>query len=68
MAVTLQAELEKHQAEEQELITRRNNLVKAGIILPESEGAAAAGAHGAFAPGFNPKDTAETFMRKITAN
>ena len=65
VANVLQEQIEKHQAEERELVKRRQDLIKAGVDLPEIEGA---GAHGVAMPGMNPKDSAETFMRKIMVN
>jgi len=41
--------------------------LKSGVVLPKVEGQAG-GVHGVLAPGFNPKDTAETYVRKIMVN
>jgi hypothetical protein len=64
VARVLQAEIEKHQQEEKELAKRRQKLIDAGVELKEVAGAA----HGVPMPGFNPKDSAETYVSKIMAN
>jgi len=49
------------------LIAKRKELEAAGIKLPEVAGHQG-GVHGVLAPGFNPKDTAETYVKKIMTN
>jgi len=58
VAKVLQEQIEKHQAEEKELIKRRKELEAAGVKLPASE-------KSVIAPGFNPKETPEMFVSKI---
>lgn len=67
VAYVLQEEIEKHQREEKALIAKRKELEAAGIKLPEVAGHQG-GVHGVLAPGFNPKDTAETYVKKIMTN
>ena len=67
MATVLQEEIERHQSEEKKLLQKRRELEDRGIKLPEVAGHQG-GVHGVLAPGFNPKDTAETYVRKIMAN
>lgn len=60
----LQEEIEKHQAEEKKLLSKRRELEARGIKLPDVAGHQG-GVHGVLAPGFNPKDTAESYVEKI---
>jgi hypothetical protein len=46
------------------LAKRRKKLIDAGVELKEVSGAG----HGVPMPGFNPKDSAETYVSKIMAN
>lgn len=45
---------------------RRQALIEKGVKLPEGD--KQSGQHGVVAPGYNPKDTAETFVKKIMVN
>ena len=67
VANVLQEEIEKHQEEERKLLARRRALEERGVKLPEVSGHQG-GAHGVIAPGFNPKDTAETYVKKVMTN
>ena len=67
VAYVLQEEIEKHQRDEKALIAKRKELEAVGIKLPEVAGHQG-GVHGVLAPGFNPKDTAETYVKKIMTN
>lgn len=64
VAYVLQEEIEKHQKEEKALLNKRKELEAMGIDLPKVAGHQG-GVHGVLAPGFNPKDTAETYVSKI---
>lgn len=63
IAEVLQVEIEKHQREERELALKKQNLIKAGV-----EGIDPSKGPGVIAAGYNPKDTPETFVRKIMEN
>ena len=67
IAHVLQNEIEKHQAEEKKLIERRTDLEAKGIKLPEVAGQEK-GKHGVLAPGHNPTETPEMFVKKIIQN
>ena len=49
------------------MLQKRKELEERGIKLPEVAGHQG-GIHGVLAPGYNPKDTAESYVRKIMAN
>lgn len=61
VAKVLQQKIEQHQEEERALLKRRQELEKEGVKLPAME-------KGVSMPGYNPKDTAETYVRKILSN
>ena len=67
MARVLQNEIEKHQSEEKALLKKRKELEKRGIKLPEVAGHQG-GVHGVLAPGYNPKDSPDMFVKKIMTN
>lgn len=64
IAEVLQLEIEKHQKAEQELLKKKQALVKLGVkgIDLETKGA------GVIAQGYNPKEQPEMFVRKILSN
>lgn len=63
IAEVLQAEIEKHQKEEQKLLQIKKKLVEQGV-----EGIDLSVNHGVAAPGYNPKDSPEMFVKKILHN
>ena len=67
IAHVLQEEIEKHQQQEQQLIQKRQEIEAKGFKLPEVSGHQG-GVHGVLAPGYNPKETPEIFVKKILNN
>eukprot|EP00347_Sterkiella_histriomuscorum_P004188 403361410 len=62
IAVVLQKEIEKQQEEQKKLQEKREELKKRGIILEENKNPMYV------APGHNPKETPEMFIKKVQVN
>ena len=62
IAEVLQLEIEKHQKNEQALLVKKQELVAKGVKGLDMQ------AKSNLAPGYNPKDQPEMFVRKILSN